>query len=92
MKPEELFIRQSVSYARSLPLPDCVGYLRGLLLACGENDMTHPVRDIFVNLSHCDAQLELISSGQMELGLPDNNQPSPLGNGPIEPGQPPVGI
>jgi hypothetical protein len=70
MKAEEVFIRHSVAYARSLSLCESVEYLRGMLSLCGDSEVTHSVRETFVQLSHCDAQMELIATGQMKLNLP----------------------
>lgn len=70
MTPEEIFIRQSIAFARTLPFGDAVTYLRGMLSLCGDHDMTPAVRDTFVRLSHCDEQLELLASGQLKLSLP----------------------
>jgi hypothetical protein len=67
---ESFFVAQSITHARTLPLSDCVKYLRGLLDAIGKN---HPARrslsTLYTALHISDAQMDLIEIGQLKLKL-----------------------
>lgn len=77
MTPEEIFVRRSVALARSLPMPESVQFLHGMLALCGDTHLTHEVRRVYIEMSHCDEEMGLIATGQMRL-FPD---PSPSGDG-----------
>jgi hypothetical protein len=69
MTPEEQFVRQSVAFARTLPFSEAVTYLRGMLSLSGDHELIRTIRDTYTHLYHCDTQLELIASGQMQLPI-----------------------
>ena len=70
MSPEvRFFLTESVRYARSLPYVDCLKYLRGLLVTCGDTEEVAEIRELVRLMDKNDQQLELIASGQLKLGF-----------------------
>jgi hypothetical protein len=69
MDAETFFIEHAVGYARTLPLPDAVAFLRGMSLSVKDGSAADSVRKIVVVLSDSDKQLELIQTGQLKLAL-----------------------
>jgi hypothetical protein len=67
--PAEYFVYEAAAYARSLPLPDCARFLRGMLESVPDEQLTGKLRTLFPVVFECDRQLELIATGQMKLGL-----------------------
>jgi hypothetical protein len=67
---EQFFVSQSIDHARSLPLQQCIQYLKGFLSTIG-ND--HPVaanlHPVYQSLRDSDQQLDLIQIGQLKLNL-----------------------
>jgi hypothetical protein len=78
MSPEEFLIHKNIGLARTLPLPDAVQLLRGLLVLCGDSDGTKELRFIYTNLSESDRQLSLFETGQLKFAF----EPKPPTNGP----------
>lgn len=70
----EYFFQEAIAHARTLPVPDAVKFLGGLLQSCTDNDGVAPVRNAFIALSQSDRQLELIQSGQLKLNLQGDKQ------------------
>lgn len=66
---QEFFIAQSIAHARTLPLPEAVVYLRGLLQSCVDSPSLDPIRQVYIGLSESDKQLELIQSAQLKFKL-----------------------
>lgn len=66
---QEYFIAESIAHARTLPLPDAVRFLRGLLESCGDENALAPIRNVYIALSQSDNQLELIQNGQLKFKL-----------------------
>jgi hypothetical protein len=62
----DFFLSVSVTHARSLPLEQCVCYLRGLAAACEDGPMVDRVRGVAHELRDCDEQLERIAAGHAE--------------------------
>lgn len=60
------FVQHSVLQARRMAMPEARQYLRGLLELAGTTELPD-VRQAYAHLAECDAQLELISSGQMRM-------------------------
>jgi hypothetical protein len=67
---EDFFLRECAAHARTLPVPQAILYLRGLLLSLPENmRAVDPIRGIYDALIQSDHQLDLIHSGQMKLSF-----------------------
>ncbi|MDB6111299.1 MAG: hypothetical protein JWR69_3049 [Pedosphaera sp.] len=67
---EELFLKESLGHARTMPIPRAIIFLRGLLLLCPENPAVDQIRAIYSAMMESDHQLELIHSGQLKLNFP----------------------
>ena len=66
---QKFFLEQSLFFARSLSYHDCLRYLEGLLASCHDEPQVNAVRQVFVEMMHSDAQLELIQTGQLKFKL-----------------------
>lgn len=60
----DYLVKHTVTTARDLPCRDAAQLLRGLLVLGGEHDALDPVRQLYVALNKCDAQLELLTRHQ----------------------------
>ena len=67
---EQFFVSESISHARTLPLPDCIRYLEGFIAVIGARHPASPrLRSIYRALVDSDQQLDLIQLGQLKLDL-----------------------
>lgn len=72
------FIIESIRHARTLPYTECLKYLRGLIVACGDLDEIADARALVRVMDQNDAQLELLATGQMRFYLDsDSYKPRP---------------
>jgi hypothetical protein len=69
MDAETFFIQRTIAYARSLPIPDAVQFLRGACHSLKGGEGLEELRSITTRLSESDNQLELIQTGQLKLAL-----------------------
>jgi hypothetical protein len=65
----EFYRKSAVSYARSLPLPAAVAFLKGALAISGTHPDMIDVRRAYESLVVGDDQLELIAGPQPQLNL-----------------------
>ena len=70
--PQDYFVVQAITHARTLPMADAVIFLRGLLQSCNDERAFAPVRNAYMALSQSDKQLDLIQTGQLKLKFNPN--------------------
>jgi hypothetical protein len=68
---EEFFFQIAVATALELSNRDCLKFLKGMLFFGGEHPAAQNLRQLVTARAECDAQLELIATGQLKLNLPD---------------------
>lgn len=66
-QPQEIWFRESVRTARTLPLREAVLFIQGLLMSCHDSEAKDEMRKIYTSLANTDKQLQLIEDGQLRL-------------------------
>lgn len=64
---QQFFIQNALLLAREMSVTDAIRFLRGILLSCGDSELTAQVRVAFNALTESDAQLQLLAKQQMIL-------------------------